>query len=125
MQSLPLSTRSILERWLPLLSWMTIIFLVSHQPAQELPAFGVWDMLVKKGGHFMAYAILAILSRRVAAGNQYASEWAMGITAVYAISDEFHQTFIPGRTGTPVDVIIDCLGGLTGLAVWVWCRRWQ
>jgi VanZ family protein len=37
------------------------------------------------------------------------------ITVLYAMSDEYHQTFIPGRNGTVMDVVIDSLGGLTAL----------
>lgn len=105
-------------KWLPMLLWMVIIFLASHQPADNLPLFGTWDLLVKKGGHFLAYAVLAILARRVMEGSSYPVVWALVITAVYATSDEFHQTFVLGRTGTPIDVMIDCLGGITGLAVY-------
>jgi VanZ family protein len=100
--------------WLPLLAWMGLIFAFSHQPSGSLPNFGAADLSIKKGGHFIAYLILAILARR-ALGH---SGWALLWTAVYAVSDEFHQTFIPGRQGSGVDVLIDCAGGLTGLLIY-------
>jgi VanZ family protein len=99
-------------RWLPVLGWMGIIFYLSHQPSDEIPQFGVIDLLVKKGAHFGAYFILAWLAR-FALGRW---DWALLLTAVYAISDEYHQTFIPGRDGNVIDVVIDCLGGLSAWA---------
>ena len=91
---------------------MGVIFYFSHQPAGEIPQFGAIDLLVKKGAHFVAYFILAWLAH-FALGRW---DRALLLTAVYAISDEYHQTFIPGRDGNVVDVVIDCLGGL---AAWV------
>jgi VanZ family protein len=100
--------------WLLMLGWMGLIFAFSHQPSNALPDFGAVDLPIKKGGHFLAYFVLAILARR-AVGR---SDWAFVLTAVYAISDEFHQTFIPGRQGSALDVLIDCAGALTGLIVY-------
>jgi len=103
-------------RWLPMLAWMALIFYVSHQPSADIPQFDTWDLLVKKGSHFGAYFILAWLAR-FALGRW---DWALLLTAVYAISDEYHQTFIPGRDGNMLDVLIDTLGGL---AAWA-SHRW-
>ena len=91
-----------------MLVWMGVIFYFSHQPSGSIPQFGVIDLLIKKGAHFVAYFILAWLAR-LAVGRW---DWALAITAVYAISDEYHQTFIPGRDGNVIDVLIDWLGGL-------------
>ena len=103
-------------RWLPMLAWMALIFYVSHQPSADIPQFGTWDLLVKKGSHFGAYFILAWLAR-FALGRW---DWALLLTAVYAVSDEYHQTFVPGRDGNLLDVLIDTLGGL---AAWA-SHRW-
>lgn len=100
-------------KWGCLIGWMLLIFLVSHQPKTSLPEYGVWDWLVKKGAHFIAYGILAWLAYRVL--NR--PWWALGLAFLYAISDEWHQTFVPGRIGSPTDVIIDTLGALTTLVV--------
>lgn len=99
-------------RWLPMLAWMALIVYVSHQPSADIPQFGTWDLLVKKGSHFGAYFILAWLAR-FALGRW---DWALLLTAVYAVSDEYHQTFIPGRDGNLLDVLIDTLGGLVAWA---------
>lgn len=70
--------------------------------------------MIKKTAHFVAYAILAVLARRALPHPLMALVWAV----LYAGLDEFHQTFIPGRFGSPNDVLIDSLGALTGLALW-------
>ncbi len=104
-----------MKRWLPALLWMIAIFTVSHQSSTGLPFFGFLDLLVKKGGHFLAYAILAVLVQRAWPPGSASWGWALLITAVYAISDEIHQTYIPGRLGSLADVLIDTSGGLAAL----------
>lgn len=108
-----------MARWLPLLLWMGLIFYFSNQPKGSLPEFGGWDLLVKKGAHMAAYGLLALLAR-FAGLSPIAS---LLLAGGYAISDEFHQTFIRGRNGTAVDVVIDTLGAL--LALWSAPLLWQ
>ena len=112
-----------LGRWLPLLLAMGVIFFVSNQPSVALPSFDFWDLVVKKLGHFFAYAALALLALRAVLGWQRPYLTAALIAFFYALSDEFHQTFIPGRNGTWVDVVIDMAGALTSLWLFYW-RRW-
>lgn len=99
--------------WLPVVLWAGLIFLVSHQPKQAIPAFDAFDLLVKKGGHVLAYAILTILLRRAGLSPRLAASAALA----YAVSDEYHQTFIPGRTGRALDVVIDAVGIMLGVLV--------
>ncbi|WP_420627680.1 VanZ family protein [Candidatus Leptofilum sp.] len=108
-------------RWLPLLLAMGVIFFASHQPSADLPDFGLWDLGVKKLGHFLAYAVLALLAFRAVLDWQRPYLTTFLIVFLYALSDEFHQTFIPGRNGTLVDVAIDMTGALTCL--WLLQRR--
>lgn len=106
---------------------MAAIFIVSHQPATHIPQFGLLDLLVKKGAHFLAYALLAWLIQRAWVSGPGSWGWAMMVTAVYAISDEYHQTFVPGRLGSLADVLIDSSGGLTALLLshWYTHRRYR
>lgn len=85
---------------------MALIFLVSHQPKESIPDYGQWDLVLKKGGHLLAYGILAILARRAHLSNVR----VFVLVIVYAATDEFHQRFVPGRTGRVADVLIDSLG---------------
>lgn len=112
-------TTDALRRWFPLLAWMALIFYFSHQPKGSLPSYGVWDMLVKKGAHMVAYAVLALLARR--AGLRLVP--AALLAALYAASDEFHQTFIPGRNGSVADIVIDLVGVALGLFLYGWLER--
>lgn len=109
-------------RWLPLLLAMSAIFVVSHQPSVDLPNFGLWDLGLKKGGHFLAYAGLALLALRATLEWQRPYLAALIIVFLFALSDEYHQTFIPGRSGTLVDVAIDMFGAATCL---FFLRWWQ
>lgn len=103
-----------------LLGWLVLIFVMSHQPKAALPAYGVWDWLVKKGAHFVAYGVLAGL----AYGALGKRGWALGLAVVYAVSDEWHQTFVPGRIGSLTDILIDTVGAVSSLLVLHWGREW-
>lgn len=109
---------------------MALIFLASSVPKEVVPDLGIWDLLLKKGAHVAAYALLAILwlralvARCPTRGVTGATVWlALGISVLYAISDEVHQTFVPGRNGTSIDVLIDTGGAFLGLWGWRLARR--
>ncbi|MCP5096184.1 MAG: VanZ family protein [Chloroflexi bacterium] len=113
--------------WMPMLAWMAAIFLISHQPSAELPDLGLLDLLFKKGAHFGAYAVLAILTMRVLGVEKRPFLFALIITILYAASDEFHQTFVPGRNGSTWDVLLDSTGAIAGLIAlrWWFSRKLQ
>jgi VanZ family protein len=101
------------SRWLPVLVWAGVIFALSSIPSLS-SGLGAWDTVLRKGAHMTEYAILACLLVRATAS----SAWAFGIAVAYAATDEFHQTFVHGRHGSPIDVGIDAVGALIGLGVW-------
>jgi VanZ family protein len=76
---------------------------------------------MRKGAHLTEYAILAALFWRGIhqgqAGSWRAAALALVAAAIYAFLDEFHQSFIPSRTGALQDVVIDCCGALLGLVL--------
>lgn len=120
--------KRILSHWLPPLAWMGLIFLFSAQP--DLPsAPGPWlDVLLKKIGHALAYGILAWLYLRSLRGRfrhpTAPHAVSFGLAVLYGLSDEYHQTFVPGRNGTPWDVAVDSLGALGAmLLAWQLRRR--
>lgn len=100
-----------IPRWLPAILLMTAIFLFSSTPSSELPDYGFWDTLVKKGGHVTGYALLA-LSYWYWMHFDPQKGWLAWLLAVlYAATDEFHQSFTPGRHASFEDVLIyDNLG---------------
>lgn len=126
--------------------WMGVIFLLSHQNGQDssetsgiimgLLKFlgigsgssvqGAFSYLVRKAGHFSEYLILAILflryqKERGTSGR--AAFYAVLFVFLYACSDEFHQSFIPGRGPAFTDVLIDTTGGMTGILLYEWKQR--
>ena len=82
-------------------------------------------MITRKLAHFTEYAILGFLAARAFRTSPrpaISSRWfliSLTLIVVYALMDEYHQTFVPTRTGTIYDSLIDIAGGLTALLL-VW-----
>ncbi|HUG64602.1 MAG TPA: VanZ family protein [Gaiellaceae bacterium] len=103
----------LLVLWLPVVAWAALIFALSSIPDLGT-GLGGWDLGLRKIAHAAEYAILGALLVRATGRAGFA--FALGV--LYAISDEVHQSFVPGRMGSPVDVAIDALGVAIGVAVW-------
>jgi VanZ family protein len=73
--------------------------------------------------HVASYALLAYLFRRALGPSPHATQWAWALTLLYAISDEVHQSFVPGRTARATDVAIDMVGATISLYVLRFPRR--
>ena len=126
--------------WLPVIVWMGLIFYVSDQDSDSTGQNGdifmfFFNLLnldpvrmvelnvplyIRKLAHVVEYFVLFILSQRLV--SQYITFsraiWlSLGITVLYAMSDEFHQTFVPGREGKWSDVGIDSIGAILALIV--------
>ena len=77
--------------------------------------------IVRKAGHFTEYAVLAFLARRAfitssrAFLERYWFRLGLLLVVIYALLDEFHQSFVPSRTPSIYDSAIDVAGGLTVL----------
>src|SRR5699024_5961572 len=131
--------------WIAVILWMALIFYLSYPSSSVsialssgllmsilnsvegiLPFEGL-DMgtvhhLFRKRAHFIAYLILGMLCFN-ALKNSYphavkSATLAFLICILYAISDESHQLFIPGRSGEVRDVFIDSLGSITGISIY-------
>ena len=135
--------RSFLKYWLPLLTWLCVIFVGStdlmsaEQTSRFLVPFLRWlkpdistgalaqvHFFVRKLGHISEYAILAILLwRALRSGTNLRIKMSLLFVAVwlacgiFAAGDEFHQSFVSSRTASPIDVMTDVCGALIGLAV--------
>ena len=115
--------RTSLRLWLPPLALMAVIFYLSDQPDLST-GLGIVDLVGRKVVHAGEYALLCALwwrALRPAAREPVALAASLTVSIVYAVSDEVHQSFVPGRTGTPIDVAIDAVGA--GLAALVIRRR--
>lgn len=108
--------RTQLFKLLPALLTMAVIFWFSSQPSNELPNFGLMDRIIKKSGHVFEYAVLTFWI-------WYASDfrkdrcWFVWLIAIlYAVTDEYHQSFVVGRYPSVWDVVIfDNVGALLSL----------
>ncbi len=105
------------SRWLPVAAWAALIFVLSSIPDLGT-GLGAWDLVLRKLAHASEYAVLGLLLLRALRHEQAAL--ALGIA--YAASDEFHQHFVTGRHGSPLDVAIDAVGVAVG--VLLVGRRW-
>ena len=121
--------------WLPPILWAAVIFAASGNAfaaANTAPVlasilnaflgraptpsqFETIHFLVRKAAHLTEYGIFgALLFRAIRAGregwNWRWAVWAIAIAALYAASDEWHQSFVPSRTPSVIDVLIDTTG---------------
>jgi VanZ family protein len=100
--------RALLRAVAPLLL-MGAIFYFSAQPSSGEHPW--WEVIFRKLGHVTGYALLTTLWAWALRGiARRPALLAICISLVYACTDEFHQTFVRGRTGTPVDVGVDAIG---------------
>ena len=116
----------IVIRWLPVVVWMAAIFEFSSVPGSRLPGrFGTL-------AHFLTYAILGgLLALALKRGRPSGRAIALAVmvASLYAVTDEFHQAFVPLRTPDVADWGVDTLGSLVGAwtALWLAQRvgRWR
>lgn len=105
-----------------MLVWMAIIFAFSHQANSGRVTeeyFGSFNVAVRKFGHVSEYFILFNLMRWSISGTKFGTKYlALFISIVfsilYAMSDEWHQNFVPGRSASVQDVFIDSFGVILG-----------
>lgn len=105
---------SFLSLWLPPVLWMAMIFKFSSGSIPSASQNYWLDFVVKKIGHIILFATLAILSYRALVNEgvtrKKAAIWAVIISFTYGISDEIHQMFTQGREAKVRDVLIDGAG---------------
>jgi len=111
-------------RWVAVAAWMGLIYYFSDQSSFALLDY-VWQPdLLGVGAHFAEYAVLAALLwlalRGTPALARYAAPFAVAIAVLYAVSDEFHQSFVPGRYPDVRDVLVDAAGALVAVLLLHW-----
>lgn len=115
----------LLRFWLPVFLWMTVIFLFSTRQKIALTDSYVVSFLFFKSLHLIEYAFLYLVTFRAVKNTLSVRKnliWLIPfiITAVFAITDEVHQSFVPTREGKPRDAIIDVVGA--GIA-WISLKK--
>ena len=105
--------------WLPVIAWAVVIFSFSNYPTTRASEIHWQDFIVKKTAHIVEYAILTTLLYRALLGGKIskikAGYVSIAIAIIYAITDEFHQSFVPGREATLRDVLFDTLGSVAAI----------
>jgi VanZ family protein len=103
---------------------MAVIFFLSAQP-DLTTGLGVWDYIGRKLVHMTEYGLLCLLwwrALREVTPPRRALALAFCVSVAYAATDEFHQSFVHGRQGTPIDVAIDAVGMAAACAL---VLRWR
>jgi VanZ family protein len=147
-------TPSIWKAWVPALVWLGFIviestsalssentskalypllhFLLGLDPVRFL----TWHFVLRKTGHVIGYAVLSLLLFRawrvtipLRNDPRWSIVWArisLTMTALVASLDEWHQTFLPSRTGTIRDVVLDSAAALGAqVLLFLWLREWR
>ena len=135
--------RSFLKYWLPPFIWLGVIFVGStevmsaEQTSRFLVPFLRWldpqisfaaiaaiHFALRKLGHLTEYAIFAaLLWRALRCGTCLQAKMSILFllawlaAAIFAVTDEFHQSFVPSRTASPIDIMIDICGAMIGLII--------
>jgi VanZ family protein len=110
----------------PLALWCALIFYLSSLPVQPIldsDALGLYNILLRKVVHVFEFGVLFVLARRCFESLAVQRLWVRSALSLlfslaYAIFDEWHQTFVFGREGKPLDVLTDACGILLGFIAW-------
>ncbi len=114
-------------RFLPLIGVMSLIFYLSHLPGESLHLPNIVN--IDKVLHCLAYATLGI-AYIIAHAPHWRQRHPRLLAAsvplfclLYGVSDEFHQSFVPGRSVSGADLLADFVGGLLAVCV-LWAWQW-
>ncbi|MEE0706781.1 MAG: VanZ family protein [Adlercreutzia sp.] len=135
--------------WVVVVLWAAFIFFMSAHTGADLddgtglvadlkrwlvslatPLFGPDTDIVSVAAHFTEYLVFGVLLFHALWRTAPKQRWwllaiaAVAIASLYGVTDEFHQSFVPGRLCDPADWLTDTLGASVGaLAAWVVSRR--
>lgn len=127
-------------RWLLLCVWIAVIFFFSTDsfsstetsriivpvfkflfPSLSPPELETVHAICRKTGHVLEYFVLGVLTWRAFRGGHHKGwkPWmqSAGLVLAVALTDEFHQSFVPSRTSSMMDVGYDFIGGIAAIAV--------
>jgi VanZ family protein len=110
------STQVALRALAPL-ALMGLIFLLSAQPDLD-SGLGTLDLVLRTLGHALEYLLLTLAwAWALRPATRLSAPLAALIALLYAASDEYHQAFVAGRSGTAGDVLVDAVGVALALAL--------
>lgn len=105
----------LLSLYLPVVLWCSLIFYLSATPFLKTE-LGFWDLILRKIAHMVEFGVLFLLAKRALSGSglglnrKEVNLVSFVFAMLYAVSDEYHQAFVPGRGPSLIDVCIDTLG---------------
>jgi VanZ family protein len=121
------------RRWLAVIVWMLVIFILSTESFSAAKAASISPVLghflVRKLAHLGEYSILAALIMRARTAGEVNSKMlrhlpiAVTISVFYALTDEWHQSFVRDRNSQISDVAVDAIGAVWGSFVWIWYQQ--
>jgi len=109
--------------WLPVIAYAGLIFIFSSIPGRDIPSLFSFQDLVF---HFLEYLVLALLLNRAwhvyFPGHSFYRRFFLIFTfaLIYAIIDELHQAFVPGRNTSLIDIGCDGLGIMVASIFYRW-----
>lgn len=111
-----------LKTWLPTALWAVLIFTLSSIPSLKASDNPILQEAINTTAHFAEYFILSILLTRSLVRNNEPSplQLSSSLSLLFALSDEIHQFFVPGRMFDTKDILIDALGIVVAS---LWLRR--
>ena len=139
------------KNWLPAIAWACVISVLSTDvfssqhtsrfiipilhwifPHAGAETLALMHAIIRKSAHFTEYFLFSMLLLRALRGEDRGWKmrwaiWAVVIAAGYAGLDEFHQSFVPSRTASPWDALLDTVGASAAqIFLWIWhvsCMR--
>jgi VanZ family protein len=112
--------RSVIRQWLYPVALAGVIVAASGQGSVAAPDIIDFD----KVAHFSIYGLLATLVARAGfpGGRGW---WAVVVVSLFGLTDEWHQSFTPGRSVEVADWVADTLGALTAVGLYTWWRGYR
>ncbi len=114
--------------WLPVVVWMLVIFTFSSKPTGVASTIDWQDFFIKKFAHVLVFGLLSVLlyraQRAYGTSRKVAIVTSILVSALYGLTDEYHQSFIGGRTPRLRDVGFDTIGAtLSLITLWYTSRK--
>ena len=131
----PTALKRLILYWAPLLAWMTVIFALSAQTPETVerassPVRGLPFLIEDVTVHTAEFGVLAVLVYRLLTSYRTLVSPYLGVAVLlftigYGATDELHQSVVPGRDPSWLDLGYDSLGALVGLLVAELAMRWR
>lgn len=104
--------------------WMAAIFTLSSIPDLRSDLPSIWDLIFRKIAHATEFGILTFLyTKSFALARRSHTLIVAFLSILYAVTDEMHQSFVPGRVGAWTDVVIDSMGVVAYFLTTLWKKK--